>query len=139
MQLVLLRIVLLFAAAAGLAGIVSAVSGASFSLALTPQLSALYFIPVNLICLWLLRRSLHARGSSLRQLAGYDRRSLGRDALMGLAWLMVLFVPFIVAVNLAMLVLFGPSGMWAAYETVFTPDPSLLVTWPRWFTWSPRS
>ena len=69
MRLIAIRIALLVAAAALTAGLVSFYTGAAFSLALTPQLSALYFIPVNLVCLWLLRRQLHANGSSLRQLA----------------------------------------------------------------------
>ncbi len=134
MRLVAARLVLLFAFAAALAGVMSAATGADFSLALTPQLSALYFIPVNVLCLWLLRRRLRAEGSSLRRLAGFDRARLGFDALMGVMWLMVLFVPFVLAVNLAMLLLFGPIGMLAAFETVFTPDAALLEPWPRWFS-----
>lgn len=133
MSLAFLRVALLLAAAAGVAALVSAASGATFSLALTPQLSALYFIPINLFCLWVLRRHLRARGSGLRQLAGFDRGRLGRDALLGLVWLFVMFVPFGLALNLAMLALFGPAGMLPAYETVFAPDPSLMVEWPRWF------
>lgn len=136
MSLVLVRILLLVAAAAVTAAIVSAATGAPFSLALTPQLSALYFVPVNVACLLLLRRSLHARGSSLRELADFEPARLGRDVLQGLVWLMVLFVPFVVFLNLAMLVLFGPSGMLAAYETVFAPDPSLLIEFAPWFGWS---
>lgn len=134
MRLALLRIVLLFAAAAVLAAFISSRGQVGFSLALTPQLSALYFIPVNLFCLWWLRRRLRARGSGLRQLAHYEPGRLGRDALLGLGWLFVMFVPFALGLNLAMLLLFGPSGMLGAYEVVFAPDPSLLVEWPRWFT-----
>ncbi|HZJ10384.1 MAG TPA: CPBP family intramembrane glutamic endopeptidase [Trueperaceae bacterium] len=126
MGLVAIRIALLVAAAS--------VTGAAFSLALTPQLSALYFVPVNVVCLWLLRRRLRARGSSLRELAAFDRQRLGRDVALGLLWLFVLFIPFIVAVNLAMLLLFGPSEMLGAYETVFAPDPSLQVTFAPWFS-----
>lgn len=134
MRLVAVRIALLVAAAALAAGLVSYLTGAAFSLALTPQLSALYFIPVNLFCLWLLRRELRAKGSGLRELAGYDRGRLGRDLAQGLLWLFVLFGPFIAAVNLAMLLLFGPSQMFGAYETVFAPDPSLLLDLAPWFS-----
>jgi len=133
MRLAFLRVALLLVAATVVAAVVSAASGAQFSLALTPQLSALYFIPINLACLWLLRRRLRARGSGLRQLARFDRGRLGRDALMGALWLFVMFVPFALALNLVMLAMFGPAGMLAAYETVFAPDPALLVEWPRWF------
>src|SRR5690606_13728441 len=38
--------------------------------------------------------------------------------------------------NLAMLVLFGPGGMLGAYETVFAPDPSMLVEFSPWFAWA---
>jgi membrane protease YdiL (CAAX protease family) len=133
-KLVAIRLVLLFAAAALTAGLLSFFTGSGFSLALTPQLSALYFIPVNLVCLWLLRRELHARGSSLRELAGFDRTKLGRDALQGLLWLMVLFAPFIIAVNLGMLLLFGPEDMLAAFAVVFAPDPSQTLELAPWFT-----
>ena len=124
---------MLLAAAALTAALVSRLTGAAFSLALTPQLSALYFIPVNIVCLWLLRARLHAAGSGLRRLAGYDPSRLGRDLLQGLGWLFVLFFPFVLAVNLAMLVLFGPSEMFGAFETVFAPDPSLQLEFAPWF------
>jgi len=136
MTLVLVRILLLVAAAAATAAIVSSATGGPFSLALTPQLSALYFVPVNIVCLLLLRRTLHARGSTLRALADFDPRRLGRDLLEGLLWEMVLFVPFVVILNLAMLVQFGPGGMLGAYETVFAPDPSLLIEFAPWFGWT---
>lgn len=136
MRLVLMRIVLLFTAASLVAGLVSLLTGAPFSLALTPQLSALYFIPVNLLSLWLLRRRLAAEGSGLRQLAGFEAARLGRDALQGLAWQVALFLPFLVAVNLVMLALFGPGGMWGAYEAVFAPDPALQAEWAPWFSWT---
>ncbi|MFA5569305.1 MAG: CPBP family intramembrane glutamic endopeptidase [Trueperaceae bacterium] len=136
MGFALLRVALLFGAAAATAALVSLAAGVGFSLALTPQLSALYFIPVNVLCLWLLRRNLHARGSSLRSLADYDGARLGEDVLKGLLWLVVLFVPFIIAINLTMLVLFGPAGMLAAYETVFAPDPAASVAFAPWFAWT---
>lgn len=126
----------MFAAAAVTAALVSAIAGVGFSLALTPQLSALYFIPVNVLCLWLLRRTLHARGSSLRRLADYQPARLGRDTLYGLLWFVVLFVPFAIALNATMLIMFGPSGMLPAYETVFAPDPAASVAFAPWFAWS---
>jgi membrane protease YdiL (CAAX protease family) len=50
--------------------------------------------------------------------------------------MVVLFVPFILAVNLAMLLLFGPNGMLDAFERVFAPDPTLQLEWPFWFALS---
>lgn len=136
MRLVLLRIALLASAAVTTALIVSEVSGAAFSPALTTQLSALYFIPVNVICLLVLRRHLRSHGTTLSALADFDRARLGRDVLQGFLWLFVLFVPFAVVINLVMLLLFGPGGMLAAYETVFAPDPSLLLEFSPWFAWT---
>jgi len=63
--LVLVRIALLALAAAATAALVSAATGAPFSLAVSPQLSALYFVPVNLVCLALI-----ARGGRARRLLG---------------------------------------------------------------------
>ena len=136
MNLALLRVALLFAAAAVTAALVSAITGVSFSLALTPQLSALYFIPVNVVSLWLLRRTLHQRGSSLRRLAAYEPARLRSDLLHGLLWLMVLFVPFAIAINITMLLMFGPAGMLAAYETVFAPEAAASVAFAPWFAWT---
>lgn len=118
MGLVLTRIALLVVAAAASAAIVAAATGAPFSLALTPQLSALYFIPVNVVCLALL-----ARAGGVRRLLG-DRPYLrGSDVGYGLIWLFVLFVPFAAAINLVVLLLHGPSGYGAAFETIFVPPP----------------
>lgn len=135
-RLVGIRILLLFSAAVFTALLVSGVTGAAFSPALTTQLSALYFIPVNILSLMMLRRHLRVRGLTLAELAGWNRSRLGRDILQGLLWLFVLFIPFALAINLVMLVLFGPGGMLPAYETVFAPDPSQLIEFAPWFAWS---
>ena len=135
-RLVGIRILLLFSAAVFTALLVSGVTGAAFSPALTTQLSALYFIPVNILSLMMLRRHLRVRGLSLAELAGWNRSRLGRDILQGLLWLFVLFIPFALTINLVMLVLFGPGGMLPAYETVFAPDPSQLIEFAPWFAWS---
>ena len=87
------RILLLFSAALVTAALVSVATGAPFSPSLTTQLSALYFIPVNMVCLVLLRRRLRARGSTLAALTGFDRANLARDVWQGLLWLFALFVP----------------------------------------------
>ncbi len=119
MTLVLTRIALLAAGAAATAGVLSAAAGVPFSLNLTPQLSALYFIPVNLVCLALL-----ARGGRVRRLLG-ERPWLRRsDAGYGLLWLFVMFVPFAAAINLVVLLLHGPAGYAGAWETIFVPPPS---------------
>lgn len=136
MSLVVIRIGLLLTFAALTALIISSSTGAAFSLAVTPQLSALFFIPVNLIGLWLLVRWGRSQGLTLARMMDFDRSRLGRDVLMGLLWMVVLFVPFAAAINLAMLVFYGPADMVSAFETVFAPDPGQFVQLPTWFAWS---
>lgn len=136
MRLVAIRILLLFAFAALTAYILTLTSGASVSLALTPQLSALYFIPVNLIGLWLLMRHGRREGLSLAGMMDFDRRRIGKDFLLGLLWLFLLFIPFAIAINLVMLLMFGPADMFMSFETIFAPDPSQLVPLPAWFAWT---
>ncbi len=116
MRLIVIRIALLALAALLTAGLYSVLSGESFSLAVTPQLSALYFIPVNILCLWLL-----ARYGRARSLLG-DRPFLRwSDFGYGLLWLFALFVPFAVAINMVVLLLFGAGGYVAGFETIFVP------------------
>lgn len=105
MQLVVVRIALLLLFALAAAALTSWLAGAEFSLALTPQLAALYFIPANIINLWLLRRGPEGRPRSLLQLMNFDQSLLGRDVLLGLFYQLVLFVPFGLAINLVMLLL----------------------------------
>lgn len=75
MGLVGFRILLLFSRALVTSALVSVAPGAPFSPCLTTQLSVLYFKPVDIVCLVLLRRLLRARGSTLAARAGFDRAS----------------------------------------------------------------
>lgn len=118
MRLVLVRIALLLLAAAVTAAVVSGLTGAAFSLAVTPQLAALYFVPVNVVCLALL-----ARGGRARRLLGESPRLRGSDVGYGLLWLFVTFLPFAAAINLAVLLLAGPAGYAGAWEAMFAPPP----------------
>lgn len=136
MRFVAIRLTLLLAFAALTALILTATTGARFSLALTPQLSAFYFIPVNIIGLWLLVRHGRSTGQSLSDMLNFDSTRIGRDFLMGLLWLFVLFIPFTITINLVMVLLYGPANLFAGFETVFAPDPSQLVALPAWFAWS---
>lgn len=125
MRLVVIRILLLALAAGLTAGLVSLFTGAPFSPALTPQLSALYFIPVNVACFWLL-----ARRGAVRPLLGERPYLRGTDFGYGLLWLFALFVPFAVAINLVMLLLFGPSGYLTGFETIFVPATADMLKLP---------
>lgn len=87
------------------------------------QYSALALAPVNILCLVILGRILRRDGTTLRELAGLTRSRLGRDLLWGLLWLVVLYVPFVLAVLGTMLVLFGGDAF-TSFERVFAPDVS---------------
>lgn len=94
------------------------------------QYSALALAPVNLLCLYLLSRVLRRDGSSIRELAGLERNRLGRDLLWGLLWLVVLYVPFVLAVMGTMFVLFG-GDTFTSFERVFAPDASVGALVPQ--------
>jgi membrane protease YdiL (CAAX protease family) len=84
------------------------------------SLSALYLAPVNLASLLLLRWVLHRSGRRIRDLIGFERSRLGRDALWGLLWLMVLYLPFAGAIIGTMFLLYG-SAAFNSFETAFVP------------------
>ena len=136
MTLVLVRIALLVAAALVTAAVVALLTGSSFSVAPTAHLSSLYFIPVNVLCWWLLARRLRDDGRTVAAHIGFEVRRLGRDIAQGLLLMFLLFLPFAAAINLTMLLLFGPEQMFTAFETVFAPAPSAQVELPLWFAWS---
>ncbi|HET9049820.1 MAG TPA: hypothetical protein VFN29_12770, partial [Chiayiivirga sp.] len=84
--------------------------------------AALTILPINLISLWLVRRALHREGIRARDLIDFSWRRLGTDVLWGLLWLVVLWVPFVLAVMGVMFALYGADAF-ANFETVFyDPD-----------------
>ena len=125
MRLVVIRILLLALAALLSAGILSLLTGEPFSPALTPQLSALYFSPVNIVCFWLL-----ARQGRVRKLLGERPYLCGSDFGYGFLWLFALFVPFAVAINMMVLILFGPNGYVNGFETIFVPTAGAALELP---------
>lgn len=86
---------------------------------------AIYLLPVNIVSLvlagWLLKRE----GSTIRSVIGFDRSRLGRDIAWGALWLMVLWVPFVVAIMGTMFALYG-ADMFHRFETVFAPDVAAI-------------
>lgn len=96
-------------------------------------LGAIYLLPVNIVSLmlvgWLLRREgpHESAWAGIRAAIGFDRARLGRDIGWGFAWLMVLFVPFVVAILGTMFALYG-GDMFERFETVFAPELSQLPT-----------
>jgi membrane protease YdiL (CAAX protease family) len=93
------------------------------------MLSALYLAPVNVASLLLLRWALHREGRRIRDLIGLDRARLGRDALWGLLWLMVLYLPFAGAIIGTMFALYGAEAF-TSFEKVFVPADGYLVMPP---------
>jgi len=90
----------------------------------SPLFGALAMLPVNLMCLWWVRRLVHGEGRRLNDLIGYSRARLGRDVLWGLLWLVVLYVPFVLTIMGVMALQYG-SAMFGAFETVFFDSASV--------------
>ena len=84
--------------------------------------AAVAMLPVNLVSLALVRRALHREGQRARDLIDFSWRRLGTDVLWGLLWLVVLWVPFVLAVMGVMFALYGADAF-ANFQTVFyDPD-----------------
>jgi len=94
-------------------------------LAAAGSLSALVLLPLNIVTLLVLRRVVHAEGTTLRAMLGFDRARLGRDILWGLLWIMVLYVPFAGAIIGTMFALYGGDAF-VSFEAVFAPDVTEL-------------
>jgi len=80
--------------------------------------AATVMLPVNLVSLALVRRALHREGQRARDLIDFSWRRLGTDLLWGLLWLVVLWVPFVLAVMGVMFALYGADAF-QHFETVF--------------------
>lgn len=91
--------------------------------------ATLGLLPVNLLCLWLLLRRLRTEGLSLREALGVERGKVGRDIAWGLLWILVLNVPFMVAITVTVFAMYG-SGAPAAFETLFFDASSVPDTSP---------
>lgn len=95
----------------------------------TPLVATLALIPVNLATLFIARRMLRRGGSRLRELIGFERSRLGRDALWALLWLAVLYLPFVASILGTMAALHG-AETFERFETVFVPD--VVPDFPLW-------
>ena len=97
-----------------------------------PDLSAIYFTFVNIFCFYLLYRIVKKEGRTLKQLVGFQRNRLGKDILFGFLWLIVLYIPFVMAVIGTMFFMYGPD-FYNYFESVFVGEASTL-TRPVWLT-----
>jgi uncharacterized protein len=91
--------------------------------------AAASMLAVNLISLALVRRALHADGRRARDLIDFSWRRLGTDVLWGLLWLVVLWIPFVLAVVATGLALYG-TDVFTRFETLFY-DPGYEPTLGR--------
>ena len=92
--------------------------------------SSATMLPVNFICLLLVRRALHATGRRARDLIGFSWRRLGTDLLWGLLWLAVLSVPYGATIAGVMFAMHG-DGMAERFETAFY-DPDTAPALDQW-------
>ncbi len=118
------RVALVAIAALVTTGIIAA-TGQSVGLATAALFAALYLLPVNLLCLFAVRRLVHNEGGTLRAMIGFDPARLGRDILWGLLWLCVLYLPFVLAIIGTMFALYG-ADLFSHFESVFAPDQATL-------------
>lgn len=98
--------------------------------------ATLGLLPVNVLCVLLVERWLRTEGKTIAAALGFDRRRLGRDVLWGLLWLVVLNIPFMLAITGSVFLLYGSEAP-EAFETIFynpdnevalAPVPLLLVS-----------
>ena len=106
-----------------------ALAGTPVAFPTSPLISALYLAPVNIACLFLLRSVLRRDGRRVRDLVGFSARRLPRDIGWGMLWLVVLYLPFLLAVIGTMLILYG-SGAFSSFEAVFAPSPTSTPVLP---------
>ena len=85
--------------------------------------ATLGLLPVNMLCLVLVRRFYQAEGVSLRAALGIQKGRIGRDVLWGLLWLFVLNVPFMAVVAGTVFLLHGNDAP-SAFATIFY-DPNI--------------
>jgi len=90
--------------------------------------SALGLVVVNIVCLLMTRRFVHAEGGTLRAMIGFRRGRLLGDLGWGVLWVVVLYLPFTATIVLVMWLLNG-ERMFVAFETVFY-DPASVPDLP---------
>lgn len=90
--------------------------------------ATLGLLPVNVICLLVVRKLYREQGLTLGAALGIRKGRVGRDVLWGVLWLVVLNIPFAVAVSGTVFALYGSDAP-AAFETIFF-DPASSVPMP---------
>lgn len=91
--------------------------------------ATLGLLPVNGLCLVIVRKFYRDQGVSLRAALGIQNGRIGRDVLWGLLWLFVLNVPFMAVVAGTVFVLYGSDAP-SAFATIFFDPASSVRTAP---------
>ena len=87
--------------------------------------ATLGLLPVNALCLLIVRKFYRDKGVSLRAALGIQKGRIGRDVLWGLLWLFVLNIPFMAVVAGTVFALYGSDAP-SAFATIFF-DPASSV------------
>lgn len=88
-------------------------------------------LPANLLCLWVMRRDLARRGSSLREALGVVPGAFAADLRRSLRWVLVVNLPFLAAIAIMLLVMFGSQAPAAAVEYLFAAA-AVPASTPPW-------
>lgn len=89
--------------------------------------------PINIGCLFLLRRFYHVEGLTLPMAMGVRRPGIGKDIGWGILWFFVLNIPFYLVIVLVLFVLFGTDfaamgTIWGEQDSSSTLSPWVLLT-----------
>lgn len=110
--------------------------GLEFHFPFLPDLSAICVIWINVICFIVLHFILKKEGRSIREVIDFRSELLFKDILFGLLWVIVLYIPFVLAVTGTMFVMYG-TDLIQHFQTVFIGNEEIFsLTRPRWFMWS---
>lgn len=89
--------------------------------------ATLGLLPVNMLCLVMVRKFYRDEGMSLSAALGIQKGRIGRDVLWGLLWLFVLNVPFMAVVAGTVFALYGSDAPSAFATIFFDPESSVQM------------
>ncbi|MED4206878.1 CPBP family intramembrane glutamic endopeptidase [Neobacillus mesonae] len=111
------------------------IAGIQFQFPYLPEFSTVYFTVVNVLCFFLLHHLLKKEGRSIQELIGFHRKRVIKDILLGILWLFVLYIPFVVTIMGTMLVMYGPD-LFQHFQTVFIGNEEFYTfSRPDWLIW----
>lgn len=93
--------------------------------------ATLGLLPVNIVCLLLVAKFYREQGRSLREAMGIQHGRIVKDIGWGLLWLIVLNVPFVLAVSGTVLLMYGAQAP-EAFATIFVAPTAQTSISPVW-------